>query len=139
MFLSWKNPLPGFNFFQEIPPSVMSLSCVKVSFLPLYYGFPHLCVKHSTNGNQDFDSIYMSLYLYVRKTKPVRKKRKRETRQCVTPFFKQNRAYLQRMMFLCSHSHPNKLLFSCSFLMALFVAMGSLLLLNSGKTMRPNL
>lgn len=129
MFMSRRNPRSAFNFCLEISPSVVSLFCVTVSFMPLYYGVPHLCLQYSTHGNQDFDSIYMSLYLYVRKTKTVRKKRKRETMQCATSLFKQNRVYLQRMMFLCSHSHPNKLLFSQSFIMAFFVAMDSLLYL----------
>lgn len=77
MFLSWRNALSAFNLFLEIPPSVMSLFCVTVSPMPLYYSVPHLCLKYSTRGNQDFDSIYMSLYLYVRKIKTVRKEKKR--------------------------------------------------------------
>lgn len=67
MSLSWRNPseidfCQLLTFALKSSPSVMPVFCITVSFMPLFYTVPHLCSQYSTHGNQEFGSIYMSLY-----------------------------------------------------------------------------
>lgn len=51
--------------------------------MPLFYTVPHLCLQYSTLSYQEFGSIYMSLYLYVRSEKEKNSKKEEKKRDYV--------------------------------------------------------
>jgi len=82
MTLSWRNPseidfCQLLTFSLKNSASVMSVFCVTVSFMSLFYTVPHLCLQYSTHGNKEFGSTDIPLHLCVRSEKNSEKEEKK--------------------------------------------------------------